>query len=100
MLSESSPSVREPEQALVGLSCMKTISGVPRQVPATLFDTGSHISKHLCHTEISSLTGLQAQVTTPGFKVDPGESKLRPHTFRASTLLTETSPHSEHIFTD
>lgn len=42
-------------------------------------------------SEISSSMGLQAQVTMPSFKMDPRESKLRPHTFRPSTLPTEPS---------
>lgn len=54
MVSECIPSVWEGEHTLVGLPCMKTVSGVPPQVPATLFDTGSHISRHLSQAGYTS----------------------------------------------
>lgn len=57
MLSESIPSVWEGEHTLVGLPCMKTISGVTPQVPATLLDTESHISSHLSQAGYTSWPG-------------------------------------------
>lgn len=62
MLSESFPSVWEGEHTLLGLPCMKTISGVPPQAPAALFDTGSHIKRHLRQAGYTSLAGQ----TVPG----------------------------------
>lgn len=60
MVSECIPSVWEGERTLVGLPCMKTVSGVPPQVPAT------------CLTQGLTLAGILAKQATLAGQTVPG----------------------------